>query len=435
MMAATTAERPEWLPPAGDTAPRDTVLNWRDHLIVTEKGTPKALLANATTALRHAPQWIGVLKWDEFRAGLVVARKPLWDSPEVGGQWTDQEDRKVCEWLQHEGIYVKVNEAGLAAQTVAMENRVNPVRDYLESLKWDGTKRTDELFPLYFGAETNNYAREIGRRFLIAAAARVLSPQPVKSDCVPVLEGPQGSFKSTAVNKLFHPWFTDHLPDLTTKDAYLQLAGVWCVELGEMDTISRASITKVKAFLSSEVDRYRLPYGRRAIDVPRHNVFVGTVNKDQYLLDETGARRFWPVRCGIIRVDELARDRDQLWAEAVSQLRAGAAWWLDSPELNQEAKREQSARFESDPWDELIVPWLRNPQERYDQQGHPVAPFNSTVESVSVMDVLNHCIGKRQDQWTQVDKNRIARCLRSQSWERYQFRAGENRDWRYRRSK
>jgi predicted P-loop ATPase len=420
-------------PPSAEPTPQLRQADWHWYLITNDKGAYKPILANATTALREAPELKGLLRFDSFAARLTVHRTPPWGSPKPGAQWTDQEDRKLTEWLQREGICVGVDIAGLAAQTVAMENSYNPVQDYLSGLEWDGTKRIDTWVSLYLGVEHSDYVSAVGSRFLIAGVSRALSDVPVKSDCVLVLEGKQGTYKSTAAARLFSPWFTDHLPDLSTKDAYLQLAGMWGVELAEMDTLSKATITKVKSFLSSQVDRYRMPYGKRAIDVPRHNVFVGTTNKDQWLPDETGGRRFWPIQCGRIELEALSRDRDQLWAEAVVRYQAGGKWWLDKPELVKEAEQEQVKRYEGGVWDEMIARWIEDPGERTDQHGNPVAPFNSDKNSVTVPDILNHCIGKRADQWTQMDKNTVARCLRVLGWERFLKRTGSVREWRYRR--
>jgi predicted P-loop ATPase len=156
------------------------------------------------------------------------------------------------------------------------------------------------------------------------------------------------------------------------------------------------------------------------------------VNHDAYFRDETGGRRFWPVACTDIRIEDLTRDRDQLWAEAVHRFRAGAAWWLDTRDLNRAAEEAQADRYEGDAWDELIAPWLQAPSERLDTSGHPFEPFTSTSDSVTVADVLTHCIGKRRDQWSQFDKIRVARSLRALGWERYKAGSGKVREWRYR---
>jgi len=129
----------------------------------------------------------------------------------------------------------------------------------------------------------------------------------------------------------------------------------------------------------------------------------------------------------------LARDRDQLWAESVERFRSGAAWWLDSVELNRAAQGEQADRYQADPWSGLIAAWIEQPVQRYDGDGHPLTPFTSTPESVTVPDILIHCVAKRQDLWTQQDQNRVARSLRSLGWERHRRRTGTGLEWRYRR--
>ena len=138
----------------------------------------------------------------------------------------------------------------------------------------------------------------------------------------------------------------------------MHMQGVWIIEIAELDAIGKAEVSRIKAFLTRTTDRFRPPYGRYTIEVPRQCVFAGTVNPDTYLRDETGNRRFWPVRCGTIDIEALARDRDQLWAEAVARFRAGAIWWLDTPELIAAATAEQDKRYQADAWDDLIEHWL-----------------------------------------------------------------------------
>jgi predicted P-loop ATPase len=145
-------------------------------------------------------------------------------------------------------------------------------------------------------------------------------------------------------------------------------------------------------------------------------VFAGTVNHSTYLRDDTGARRFWPVVCGCIDIDQLARDRDQLWAEAKARFDQGAVWWLETAELVTAAAQEQADRFETDPWEELIARWI------------------DCRDSASVSEVLSSCLDKPRAQWTQGDKNRVARCFRSLGWERYRERVSATLDWRYRRA-
>ena len=154
----------------------------------------------------------------------------------------------------------------------------------------------------------------------------------------------------------------------------------------------------------------------RLVESPRQCIFAGTVNHSTYLRDETGGRRFWPIACGRIDVDGLARDRDQLWAEAKARFENGAVWWLETADLVQMASDQQIDRYEGDPWEEVIGPWV---------EAHP---------SVSISEVLEKCLQKAQALWTQTDKNRAARCLRALGWERYRERHGSRLEWRYRKN-
>jgi predicted P-loop ATPase len=230
-----------------------------------------------------------------------------------------------------------------------------------------------------------------------------------------ILEGPQGIRKSTALKTIAGEFFTDELADLGSKDAAMQTRGVWIIELSELDSLGHAEVARIKAFISRTTDRFRPPYGMRLVESPRQCIFAGTVNHGTYLRDETGGRRFWPVVCGAIDVAALQRDRDQLWAEAKARFRTGASWWLETPDLVRLAGDQQEARYEGDPWEELLAPWLDG------------------RESTSVSEVLQRCIDKPQSQWTQTDKIRVARCLRSHGWVRYRERQGSRLEWRYRK--
>jgi predicted P-loop ATPase len=340
--------------------------DWQRELLLNDKGAPKALPANAITALRLAPEWSGVLAFNEFSLVTVALKRLPWEHGDGGTEWTDQEDRLTANWLQHQSILVSVEVAGQAVQAVARDRRYHPVRDYLDSLRWDGTKRLDTWLSLYLGVQSSDYSEAVGSRWLISAVARIHRPG-AKADCCLILEGEQGTKKSTALKTIAGDWFTDEIAELGSKDAAMQTRGVWIIEIAELDSMSRAEVGKIKGFMSRAVDRFRPPYGKRLIDSPRQCVFAGSVNHSTYLRDETGVRRFWPVICGDdIKIKELGRDRDQLWAEARDRFRAGAPWWLDSRELNDQAAEEQAARCEDDPWHELIQHWVESRTEASD---------------------------------------------------------------------
>jgi len=223
--------------------------------------------------------------------------------------------------------------------------------------------------------EDNAYARAVGARWLISAVARIYQPG-AKADCCLILEGPQGIRKSTALRTLAGEYFTDELADLNSKDAALQTRGVWIIELSELDTLARSEIAVIKAFMSRTSDRFRPPYGKRLIESPRQCVFAGTVNHHDYLKDDSGGRRFWPVQCGRIDVGQLERDRDQLWAEARAKYIGGALWWLETAELVEAAEQEQTERYEEDPWTEVIAEWAE------------------VRETVALSEILENCLAK-----------------------------------------
>ena len=382
--------------------------------INTAEGRILPVLANAIAAFRHAPEWGGVLAFNEFGFGTVALRPAPWGLV-AKGAWTDHEDRLAAEWLQKQGILVSAEIAGQAVQTAARDHPFHPVKTYLKGLHWDGVERLDQWLSRYLGAQDNPYSRAVGSRWMISAVARIFRPG-TKADCCLILEGPQGIRKSTALHTLADEYFTDELADLGSKDAAMQTRGVWIIELSELDSLSNSEVGRIKAFMSRTTDRFRPPYGMRLVESPRQCVFAGTVNQNTYLRDETGGRRFWPITCGQITVDELARDRDQLWAEAKARFDSGEPWWLDTAELVRMASDQQLERYETDPWEEVIAPWIED------------------CPSVSIREVLEKCLQKPHALWTQTDKNRAGRCLRALGWERYRERRGSRLEWRYRKS-
>ena len=426
-----SAEPSEWLPPPPNSTPASISAGWKARLLVSKRGAVLAVVANALTALRHAPEWQGVLHFNESSLVTIVKVPPPFESaPEVPFTWADEHDVLAAAWLQHQGISVNKEIAGQAVHAVAREHSFHPIRAYLDSLNWDGIKRIDDWLTLYMGVDPSDYVRAVGAKFLIGGIARVYRPG-VKHDTCLILEGLQGALKSTALRTLAGAdFFADDIAELGSKDSVMQTRGVWIIELSELDAMARGEVSRIKAFMSRQVDRIRPPYGRRVVESPRECIFAGTVNKDTYLKDETGSRRFWPAKCGVINIGALQRDRDQLWAEARDRFRAGDTWWLDNPALMESAAEETQARYEGDPWDEIIAAWLNAPKQRRDPN-YTVPALTSTEEFVTVTDILIHCIGKRPDTWVQTDQNRVARSLTAKGWKRKLKRIGREREWRY----
>lgn len=237
----------------------------------------------------------------------------------------------------------------------AVQNRFNPVRDHLETLKWDGVARLDTWLSVYCRSEDSAYTREVGRVFLIAAVRRAKRPG-CKFDTMLILEGTQGSYKSTAVRVLAgrDEWFSDVVPIGEEGNRVIEATrGKWIIEEGELAGMNDRTVERLKAFCSRVADRGRLAYERRPVDIPRAFVIVGTTNSKSYLNDMTGARRFLPVKVGRIEIEALIRDRDQLLAEAVEREAAGESTVL-SDAVGEAAELKRRARTLTDDWIETL---------------------------------------------------------------------------------
>jgi predicted P-loop ATPase len=364
---------------------------WLRDCIRDDKGRIVANLANAMTALRGAPELEALFTYDQMlQAPLLNQGIPRAEDKEEPGPPANFQPRPVTdadvsalqEWLQHAGLpRIGKDTTHQAVDLAAQERSFHPVRDYLGSLKWDKRPRLQTWLSYYLGAEQGPYAAAIGEMFLISMVARIFHPG-CKADHMPILEGLQGARKSTACRILGGEWFSDALPDVSAgKDVSQHLNGKWLIEVAEMHAVGRAEAALLKSFITRETERYRPSYGRKEVIQPRQCVFVGTTNKEAYLRDETGGRRFWPVKVGTtIDTDALAADRDQLFAEAVHAYRAGARWWPDGDFEREHIHAEQEARFEADAWGRLNLRVSRRAQPGDDWAGGPrSAPHRNTA--------------------------------------------------------
>ena len=379
---------------------------WSQYLQRDDHGNAIPNLANAAHVLRRAPAMVGLFAYDEMlrhpmlqraipggRAEPLPQPRPLHDA-DVG---------TVQEWLQrHELRRLGKDVMHQAIDLVSRENGFHLVRDYLTGLTWDGTPRLLSWLHIYLGAEPSDYHAGIGRMFLVAMVARIMRPG-CKADYMPVFEGPQGARKSTACAILGGPWFSDALPDLHHADAVrlsMHLRGKWVIEIAEMSSISKAEAGALKAFLTQTEERYLPKYARAEVIEPRQCIFVGTTNKVAYLKDETGGRRFWPVRIGTIDTDALFRERDQLFAEAMHVYAADGRWW---PTQDFEAKHiapQQDARFEADAWEEAVQTFLADHRR------------------VTVLQVAREGLHLDLPKIGTADQRRISAVLERMGWER-----------------
>lgn len=375
-----------------------TITNWASlGLELSDKGVPHPNLDNAAALLERHPAMQGHFWYDEFLQRILST----WNLEREPREWTDSDDARLALWMQRVMKIgrMAVGTARDAVTVVAMAHRRNECREWLESLTWDGTPRLETLIPKAFGAEDNAYTQAVGRCWLVSMVARVLNPG-CKVDTMPVFEGKQGRGKSTALQVLVGSrWFAEASESPTSKDFFQALNGKLLVEIGEMDSFSRAEVHTIKRVLSCQSDRYRAPYGRRAEDHPRMGVLAGTTNKDDWNRDETGARRLWPIACTDIDLGWIRAQREQLFAEAVARHQAGESWW-DVP--TGDAEREQEARRSSDEWERIVGTWLAT-----------CGKFEVTVG-----DVLAGALKLEADKWDKAVQMRCATVLRVLGWKR-----------------
>lgn len=241
-------------------------------------------------------------------------------------------------------------------QMLCYQNTFNPVVSYFRALpKWDGKNRIDTWLIDYCGAEDNALNRAYGRLTLLAATKRAIEPG-CKFDEMLVLEGDQGDGKSEILRKGLCPnprWFTDSVTLNRTRKEFMEdVSGHWIVECGELAGMRRANTEKLKALLSTTVDKARMAYARSRTDWPRRFILIGTTNQSDYLQDETGNRRFWCVECtGDLNshVWDLSQVRDKLWAEALEAVDDGEKIRLD-PALYAQSTARAKERLEDNPY-------------------------------------------------------------------------------------
>ena len=375
----------------------DCTTGWRALLDRPESGAARSHVLNVLLAFRNAPEWDGVLGYNDFTGEITVCAPPPY-SPLRHRPWRDTDDTNTAAWMQQHGLNVAPSVVGQAVQAHAETNKFHPIREYLRNLQWDGEARIEFWLYYFLGVEHTAYTSQVGRKWLISAVARVMQPG-CKADHMLLLEGAQGIGKSTVLKELAgESWFTDQMPDIDTKDAQLQTIGAWVIEWGELDVMNRAESNAVKAFLSRTTERFRRPYGKNVEDFPRQCVFAGTSNKDEHFEDETGNRRFWPVWCTRADSAGVKDIRDQLWAEAYQMYCDGHHWWLESEAVIDAAKEEQARRVRQDPWHQKIV---------------DMTAIMSETTAEEVLEKLEIPKG----QWTQAMRQRAGKTLRALNFE------------------
>ena len=290
-----------------------------------KNGKPKPIIGNFLQVLEHDPKLKNLGRLNRFTKLMEVNGNLPWDDSayrrQPGSLWNDSDQAGFRYYCEKKYTLQGKDAARDAVANYFNQHSYHPVKEYLDSLKWDGHKRLERIFVDYLGAEDSMYVRTVTRKMMVAGVARIMRPG-CKWDYMLTLTGKQGIGKSTMFRKLGHGWYDDSLTDVRTKDANDQVQGVWIVEMAELTATRKADVEAVKQFISRQVDKYRRAYGQFTDSYPRECIFVGTTNDEAFLRDRTGNRRFWAVEVGVNDPlksvwDDLTEEVvDQLWAEA-----------------------------------------------------------------------------------------------------------------------
>ena len=388
---------------AEDFIPLDA---WKGRTEHSKQG-PKKNITNLMLYMRNIRELGPKLGFNDLSGNIEWNGRELKDSDYV-------DIRLILEANQYEANARDVPACVLRASE---DRTYNPVKEYLEGLKWDGKPRISAWLPTIFDADDTEINRAFGRMFLISAVARALDPG-CQVDTMLIIEGEQGIRKSTAVQELFGAEFVNgSMTKFTGKDVGMEMQGIWAVDLGELSAFSGTTIQTIKNFVTLRSDRYRPPWGRHFIKRPRRIVFIGSTNEENYLRDPTGARRFWPFHARKADVDLLRRHRDQMWAEAVQAYRDKEQWWIDKGSaLDRLAQEVQSDRYKEDVWAQKIDSFLFSPETR----------ARACVTTAEVLSFLNITTDRQSDD----TEGRVIAHLKRQGWQKKRcMRHGQNLNW------
>ena len=368
------------------------------------------------------------VKWDTFADVKEITRDLPWAALTKDHHvWGDNDDNGLI-------VYVCAKYKGLTGKTalidahnlVMSQSGYHPLRDYLNSLKWDGTPRLDTVVIDYLGAEDTELTRAMTHKHLVAAIARVMEPG-IKYEYVLAFSGKEGIGKSTLIKVLGMRWYNNSFSsgDVGSKDSKEQLRGQWLVELGELKDLKRNSNESFKAFFTTDTDIYRPAYGRNVVHVPRQCVFFATTNEENYLKGDTGNRRFWPIRVGVVKPTKNVfaiqqYDIDQIWAEAIHYYKNGEKLCLDG-ELDRQARAmaEKANELSGDTRIGLIEAFIRKPitedwrsksrKERRDycMYGHKELTGTCRRQYICVQEIGNELFGKDLERWEATEVNQM----------------------------
>lgn len=390
-------------------------LDWRDGLEHTKEGRYRSTQNNLKAILVNVCEEKNFIGRNEFAANDFYLATPPWRSKK-GDAVSDADIHRIGFYCSERfGVEFPDNMIDKTLREIADKNRFHPVREWLRGLKWDGVQRADTWLKDFAGAAgPEPYLSDVSRKLLVAMVGRVMLPG-VKFDQIVILEGLQGTGKSTLLRRLAgDAWFSDAPLNIGDKDAVLTMQSKWIIEIGELSSLNKAEVDLFKVFAAQQSDRIRAPYGKRVEEFPRQSVLIGTTNNDEYLRDLTGNRRFWSVKTeGRIDFDGIENVRGQLFAEALTYWNLEEPLWLEDEAAAAQALSEQAKRMQSDEW-------LSTVQDIVTSEAFP-------ADSFEIKDLAKRMDMVGAHKMSPSDVHRITRCLKLLGYEKFRESTGERR--------
>lgn len=407
--------------------------SWVTQLDANTKGEYENSANNLNVIIQYDQFLKDVFKLNTFDNRRYVTRSLPWRKVDIMEPLRDVDYSGVRNYIECVYGIVSSQKVDDALALEFEKKRFHPITEYLKSLVWDKTQRIDTLLIDYFGADDNAYTRAAIRKMLCAAVARVFEPG-VKFDTALILVGPQETYKSTFIKKLGKHWFSDTFTTVQGKESFEQLQGAWIIEMAELSGLKKAEVETIKHFISKREDQFRPAYGRTVETYKRQCVFFGTTNKDDFLRDPTGNRRFLPIDVRpefvtkSVSEDLTEEEIDQIWAEAYKLYRAGEPLYMTGEE-DIIAKIEQHKHSETDERKGVIEEYLNkkypdnwNDMDFYDRRHWLEDPLsqNGTIpkDFVCVAEIWCECLGKDKTDMSRYNTREVNEILRSlPEWE------------------
>ena len=413
--------------------------DWMEQLVFGKTG-PTACDHNLITVFQNGDGFKGFLGYNYRTLEPSFVKKPPFTDGGVYPRPISESDvgRVVSYFQQKFNVTTSVNKVSQLLRPVTMDSKYcrqfDPVLDWIECLQWDKINRLETALIEHAGAKDNPYTRLVFRYFLIGAVARTFKPG-CKCDSIPIFMGEQGIRKSSLFRGLCpdDKYFSDHLPSLKDKDARAQLHGLLMLEIAELEAFGKAETSAIKSFITAQIDRFRPPYGRTPENFPRTMVFCGSTNSDDFLKDETGARRFWPVETKHIDVHWFRENRDPLWAEAAYLFKAGEKWWFDADGEKLQKTIAEDYR-ECEAWEDPISKHLRKSFTELPGTCPPsfIERFKDGVRRwTTTSELFEHALDVPIKDLNKTRQMALGRSLRALHWRRKKIYTNNGRIWAY----